>query len=71
MWAPIFEALWVGVRGTFWIFSRIFMGYIDVFRWWEARSRGVHYGFPVISFVLAVILTIGLLWLCAMVQTPG
>lgn len=65
----VFEALWVGVRGTIWIFTRILMGYVDTFRWWEARSRGVYYAFPVLSLVLAVVLTICLFGFCAATRT--
>lgn len=65
----IFEALAVGVRVTWWLFSRVIYGYRDVYLWWDARNRGEYYGFPTLSFLLAVILTVFLLSFCMMMQT--
>jgi hypothetical protein len=65
----VIGALVVGVRVTIWIFTRIYMGYVDAFRWLEARNRGEYYAFPVGSFSLSVILTIFLLGFCMMTQT--
>lgn len=58
----IFEALKVGVKVTWWIFKRLFIGYFDMLRWLEARGRGAYHSFPVVSFSLAVLLTIFLIW---------
>lgn len=65
----ILEALWVGVRVTFWIFKSIFVGYIEVFRWMGDRGRGDHYPFPAGRFLLALMLTVFLIWFLSLTNS--
>lgn len=69
MWGAVLEALWVGVRVTFWIFKSIFVGYVEVFRWIGARGQGDHYAFPAGKFLLSLMLTVFLVWFLSLTNS--
>ena len=70
MQGAIFEALAFGVRATCWIFASIFWGYVAVLQWLVARGRGEHFPFPVFRFLVALGLTMGLIWFFSLTN-PG